>query len=1116
MTYFRHVVAAVGACLLIASACWAQKPADEELQTLRVPDGFDVSLFASEPLITNPSAIDIDTHGRVWVAEIQWYRSKAKDPPADKIKVLEDTDGDGRADKVTVFAEGIFAPMSICVAGDKVYVATSPDLWVYEDKNHDLMADGPPTKLLTGFGGKNHDHGAHSLVLGPDHKWWMAHGDTGFNVTGLDGSQIEFKWGAMLRGELDGTKLETVAVNFRNPYEIAVNSFGEAFCSDNDNDGNFSVRICWILEGGNYGWFGGPPFKKEELDQKVPPGTPFREHWHFRGFTPGYVPATLVTGFGSPCGMCLYEGDAFGPDYTAAPIHADAGPREVRIYRHEKSGFGYQATSQNILTTDGDNYFRPDDVCTAPDGSLLVSDWYDGGVGGHAYNDPDRGRIFRLTPTGKKLSRQEQPGPYANIPDALTGLKSPNLATQFLARERLLAEGTNAVGPLSLLASQGEAKYRARALWLLDRIGAEGQKAVVAQLDNSDPAFRALAVRILRRHGDLYADAILKLIDDADGEVRREVTLATRDIGGDRGLAALAKIALTYDGTDRYQLETINAAAADRKDDLYARLDKAGKWKLTQLPLMQVLNDKAAAAFVQQALANAGTDAEAAKALLAVAGDISSAEAGRGLLKIVANEKSPADLRALALTRVVGNLSGSWKELAGEALLTDTLRKVLADPALQSQVLTAIGEQGLNALGADVTALATSASAGTAARQQAIKTLSQLRVEGLSATLSGLLADPKAEIQAAAVDALADQQDARVLRDILTADKAQPELQTRAVDRLMSGTGGALVVLRFIDEKKLPASLQQQAIAKATSHPDVNVRLLFERFIPVDQRPKRLGDAIKPEEILALQGDAARGEQIFFNSSAAQCKTCHRAKGVGGTLGPDLSQIGKKYELKTLLETILQPSKAIAPEFIPYLVETTSGQIFIGFLVEKGEQQVVLRDVKNELLRISTAEIEDMSPQQKSLMPELVLKDVSAQDAADMLAYLAGLRDSTTHVDRFRVLGPFDSSDDKGLDKDFGIEQSLDKIDLTATLPGIGGKTNRWEEVACINNGGFLSVDQVKYCQGRGLKTDHVTNYFLVHADSAADQTAEVLIGSDDGCKVWVTGKLVHEFNGSR
>ncbi len=216
----------------------------------------------------------------------------------------------------------------------------------------------------------------------------------------------------MLRGELDGSQLETVAVNFRNPYEVCVSSFGEAFLSDNDNDGNESVRICWILEGGNYGWFGGPPFSKQELDARLPRDTPFREHWHFRGFMPGFVPATLVTGFGSPTGICFYEGDAFGPKYKNAPLHTDAGPRECRVYRHELNGFGMQATSEVFLSNEGDNYFRPDDICAAPDGRLYVSDWYDGGVGGHGYNNPDQGRIFLLVPKGKKLARADKPGPY--------------------------------------------------------------------------------------------------------------------------------------------------------------------------------------------------------------------------------------------------------------------------------------------------------------------------------------------------------------------------------------------------------------------------------------------------------------------------------------------------------------------------------------------------------------------------------------------------------------------------------------------------------------------------------------------------------------------------------
>ena len=297
--------------LLAALVCWlalpraavvrAQLPPGEELKTLRPAAGIDVALFACEPLITNPAAIDVDTQGRVWVAEIQWYRAGAKTPPADKIKVLEDTDGDGRADKVTVFADGVFAPMSICVAGDKVYVATSPDLWVYEDKDGDLKADGPPHKAAHRLWRPQPrprrpqpGAGARPQVVDVARRRRLrrARAPTARTSSTNGAPCCAASWTAASWKPWPST--------FAIPTRSASARSAKPFLSDNDNDGNESVRICWIMEGGNYGWFGGPPFGKQELDARLSPDTPFREHWHFRGHVPGFVPATLVTGFGSP------------------------------------------------------------------------------------------------------------------------------------------------------------------------------------------------------------------------------------------------------------------------------------------------------------------------------------------------------------------------------------------------------------------------------------------------------------------------------------------------------------------------------------------------------------------------------------------------------------------------------------------------------------------------------------------------------------------------------------------------------------------------------------------------------------------------------------------------
>jgi putative membrane-bound dehydrogenase-like protein len=989
-----RLIAAVGLLVGFASLAQAQLSPGEELKTLKAAPGFAVSLFASEPMITNPAAIDVDTQGRVWVAEIQWYRGGAKNPPADKIKVLEDTDGDGRADKVTVFADSVFAPMSICVAGDKVFVATSPDLWMYEDKNGDLKADGPPKKLLTGFGGRNHDHGAHSLVLGPDHKWWMSHGDTGFNVTGTDGSKIKYQWGAILRGELDASKLETVAVNFRNPYEVCVSSFGELFCSDNDNDGNESVRICWIMEGGNYGWFGGPPFGKQELNARLSPETPFREHWHFRGFMPGYVPATLVTGFGSPTGICFYESDAFGPKYKNAPLHTDCGPRECRVYRHELAGAGMKATREVFLTNEGDNYFRPDDICAGPDGRLFVSDWYDGGVGGHGYNNPDQGRIFLLLPTGKKLPRHEKPGPYANIADAIEGLKSPNLATQFLAREKLLAEGQRSVHALKSLLSSPEPNDAARALWVLDRIGGDARGIVVDQLKNSNASFRALAARILRRHGGEFSDPILGMASDSSAEVRREVLLAIRTIKGKVALAVLAQLAATYDGTDRYLLEAINIAAGDRKEQLLARLEKQKPLSVEQFPLLELLSPERAVDQVLARLAQTNLDEKSSKLLLENAVNMPALEAGWGLLRVASNPASPVSLRRSALEKVVANLNqrGNWAAMAGDDKFIAVLRSLLGDKDLRSTVLAAIGKLRITALGGEVLAFAQADHLDAGAREQAIGVAARLQPPGIGATLRGLLSDPKPRVAKAALRGIVDVQDIRTLREILCTDAFSPDVRRSAAERLVDSVGGAIVLLRLIDENQLASDLKQLVVDRAVAHPDSNIRVLYEKFIPEAERPKKLGKAIRPEDILALAGDANRGRIIFNKSSAAQCKACHAVQGFGGTLGPDLSNIGKKYERNTLLETILDPSKAIAPEFIPHLLETKSGQVYAGFLVERSGDRVVLKDVKSQLIRLAADEVEALVPQQKSLMPELILSEVTAQDAADLLAFLTTLK----------------------------------------------------------------------------------------------------------------------------
>jgi putative heme-binding domain-containing protein len=176
----------------------------------------------------------------------------------------------------------------------------------------------------------------------------------------------------------------------------------------------------------------------------------------------------------------------------------------------------------------------------------------------------------------------------------------------------------------------------------------------------------------------------------------------------------------------------------------------------------------------------------------------------------------------------------------------------------------------------------------------------------------------------------------------------------------------------------------------ASSEPQI--RDLFERFVPADQRVKRLGTMIKPATLLALKGDPARGKELFFKNTGLQCINCHRIGGTGSTLGPDLSQIGKKYTRALILENILEPSKSIDPQYVTYVLETTDGVLHTGLLASKTDKEVVLKDAKDTEIRVPANKVAALLPQQKSLMPEQLLRDLTAEQAADLLAYLESLK----------------------------------------------------------------------------------------------------------------------------
>ncbi len=568
----------------IAGPNTQDRSSENALGGLDVADGLDAKLFASEPNILSLSNIDIDHKGRVWACEIVNYRGhNGKRKEGDRIVICEDTDHDGKADKFTTFYQGndIDSVHGVCVLptasgkGTKAIVSAKDKVLVFTDNDGDLKADDSRV-LFSGISGTQHDHGIHSFVFGPDGKLYFNFGNSGRQIKDANGKPIvdkagnevvanrkPYQEGMVFRCNLDGSEFETLGWNFRNNWEVNIDSFGSLWQSDNDDDGNRGVRINFVMEFGNYGYKdeltgAGWKAKRTNMEKTIP-----EQHWHLND--PGVVPNLIQTGAGSPTGICVYEGSLLPQRFHNQVIHCDAGPNIVRAYPVKDAGAGYSATMENILAGARDKWFRPSDACVAPDGSLFVADWYDPGVGGHGMGDLDRGRIFRLAPENSKSSVPSYD--FSNASGCIEALKSPNMAARYVAFTELKKMGNQAIGALKSMAQDGNPRFQARAIWLMGKIAADANSIVKQAIQNEDANIRIVGLRLARQLNNVDTLAVVaELVDDPSSQVRRECGVALNEHTSPQAIALWAKLAARHDGNDRWYLEALGIGARGKWD----------------------------------------------------------------------------------------------------------------------------------------------------------------------------------------------------------------------------------------------------------------------------------------------------------------------------------------------------------------------------------------------------------------------------------------------------------------------------------------------------------------------------------------------------------------------
>lgn len=996
MTRFFIGVGAVLALLCCLPAYSQQKQESSTAELLRQkPKTIDPALklqqVAIEPEIVTPTGITVDESGRIWAIENHTHQ-RSKDyvgPSSDRIRIFDDFDASGKARRVTTFAEGFRNSMGLILDFDgAAYLATRAAIYRLRDTDGDGRADEQRVIVRLDTKAVYPHNGLSGFAWDALGRLYFGFGENeglAYQLVGSDGRTLSGggEGGSIYRCQPDGTGLVRVATGFWNPFHLAFDAFGRMFAVDNDPDSRGPCRLLHIVEGGDYG------YRYRNGRKGLHPFTA----WN--GELPGTLPMVAGTGE-APSGILAYESDALPANYRGCLLTTSWGDHVIERFDLQPKGASFSAKSRDVLR--GGEYFRPVGIALAPDGSCVMSDWCD-----KSYPVHGKGRIWRLEPSTSEQKAIVRADRLKDLSAEQLGrlLRHPRQAVRNEASRQLAHKGAAGIVALEqALGDRDEPRTRIQGLWGLVHAGGavDWQRLRPQVLQDASGEVRAEAVARLGELGllrEALAEAPFRqrLLQDADVQVRMQTLLqldpkkALDDLlqtltDTDPFLVSAAENALARPGNATLLLPHISDPRAGVRKGLLIALrrtgDPGGRQALPTFLSDQDPTIRAAAIQwvaedrlrefedrLQASAAQAPVTRELFESLLAarqiLSGGLPNPREEVGgqdyVAAVVTNATQPPAFRALGLsllrpdhpaltpTRLQRFLSDPDSLLRRETARTLRLRNDLpAQNLLRRLVVDRNQDASLRADAANGLA----ASAATPETQQ---------------TLIGLLEEKGMERDA--------------LRS-LRAASLSPELEAKVWNwweryGQKTSLAGRELASQLALQRPAQAARDQQARSKA-----------LQSF--ATPRPTEAEGWLR----LAKQGgDAAAGERIFFHQEGPRCYVCHRVGGRGGNIGPDLTTIGSALTTEKLVDSILTPSREIAPQFTNWLIATRDGKVHSGVIVEEGPHSTVtLADNQGKLTVIPRTQIDERRPQPGSIMPDNLTTLLTPQDWTDLLAFL--------------------------------------------------------------------------------------------------------------------------------
>jgi len=900
-----------------------------------------VELFAEHPQIVTPTGLAVAADGRVFVAESHThFRPDDYDgPAADRILIFEDTDGDGRADKRTIFHEGFTHVMDIEFHHDGwLYVATRRDIHRMRDTNDDGKADEVTRIVWLDTEGNYPHNGLSGLAFDFDGGLNFGLGENlGAEYTLHGTDEISFsgggEGGSTYHVQPDGKRLRRVSTGWWNPYGMCVDAFGRVFGTDNDPGASPPCRLIQVIEGGDYGYE--YRYGRTGLHPLI--------CWN--GEIPGTLP--MISGTGeAPCAIVAYEANAFPPEYLGnlfVPCWADHRVERYTVTQRANKGL---VDAERDILFEGPDDFRPVGIDVAPDGTVYVSDWLSS-----SYSLHKQGRIWRIRPA--KTSRNVRTPPDAELTRGQK-LKKRRRSNRFTLIDEypffLPGNNLSGVGGIDLDEATPD-PYAKSYERLKQRITLESTERLS---EHSENALRILAARLgepsqlsipiraqlmLRGSSIEFATTLAKYDDPllrhaAVQVISRQLTKSSASLANTKnGLLVLLAAKRNPSLRDYFATEQLDQfLTADNPDTRFVAVKWIADEKLVDYrrDLDRMLNSsdldyrlfRAVAAALDRLDGKEPADQPSVELLLAKIKDADAPIAIRSLcLRMIA-----PDAKGLMLDDLIDLTRHADTELRLEAIRTlanhpdarrDTTLVELATNDGQSEEIRAEALAGLAAMAESHIELLLNFASGDDAR---------LRDESLRSLVGAQLAEVQKE-------------------SLSTSANAHPTV-SEAVNRLLHQTTGT-------------------------------------------RPPPEQTDAWK--QLLTGAGEPAAGQRIFFGTKVGTCSKCHTIDGRGSAVGPDLSKIRQRVlseGVAWLLETILQPSKQMAPEYTPWQIVTTNGKTLVGLPRRKGGNQEAYLGIDGKEFTVKKPDIEFHREMPTSIMPEGLLQNLTVQELNDLVAFI--------------------------------------------------------------------------------------------------------------------------------